>query len=631
MKKGLASIKDVELGIQHIIADIISKDRDVLDLLHKLKEDANIWLTTSKSRPAKEAKTDNKKDVKKGRDGRKDNKDKAFVESKFETYFNFSVPIKSVKPYQVLAVNRGESLKVLSVKINIPDLVLHDLVKFCGRHWLCRGLSYSLRRRIIDQSIGDSYTRLIQPLLVRQVRSELTRKAEHAAVEVFATNLKTLLLTPPLRGNTVLGIDPGFRNGCKLGITSHTGSLLATDVIYPPFGRQINPDSDSSACKLKELLVKYNCKLIALGNGTACRETEAYLSDLIKNGWFYPLDVQFTIVSEQGASIYSCSPVAQKEFPDTDPNVISAVSLARRLQDPLGELVKVEPKHLGVGMYQHDVPEKELSCALDEVVVECVSFVGVDVNIASHCLLRRVAGLNSSRAEKIIEWRSNNGPFINRQQLKQVKGIGPKTFEQCAGFIRIIPETAQKKNTNSAENSSQRKKQKLSIDDTENPLDRTWIHPESYSVALRFIAKCGAKVEDLGKPDFVSKISITVTTAGLKELAEEFDVPEAQMKLITEGLKVTPEHDLRSEFQKPLFRRSISSLEDIHAGAVLTGRVRNVTHFGAFVDIGVGIDGLIPQSRLRNTRLRLGDRIEVKVFSLDIIRRRISLGLLRAL
>ncbi|GFG40507.1 hypothetical protein Cfor_06519 [Coptotermes formosanus] len=621
-KKGLTSVKDVESGIQHIIADTISKDRGVLDLLQKLKGDADIWLETAKARAVKETKADNK-DVTKG-ECSKSHKNLADVESKFENYFNFSAPIKSVKPYQVLAVNRGESLKVLSVKINIPDRVLYHLMEFCGRNWVSKGNSYPLRKRLIEQSVKDSYARLIQPLLVRQVRSELTQKAEHAAVEVFATNLKRLLLSPPVRGKTVLGIDPGsFRNGCKLGVTSHTGDVLATDVIYPPFGKGIKPDSDFTACKLKDLLIKHKCELIALGNGTACRETESYVSDLIRSGWFRPLDVKFTIVNEQGASIYSCSAVAQKEFPGTDPNVISAISLARRLQDPLAELVKVEPKHLGVGMYQHDVPEKQLNCTLDEVVVECVSFVGVDVNVASHFLLRKIAGLNSSRAEKIIEWRATNGSFINRQQLKQVKGIGPKTFEQCAGFIRIIPETAQK--------SSQPKKQKLSDDNTENPLDRTCIHPESYSTALRFIAKCGVWLKDLGKPDFIRKIGITVQTSGIKQLAEEFGVSETLIKLISEALMETPQHDLRSQFQEPLFRRSVTSLEDIRAGAVLTGRVQNVTHFGTFVDVGVGNDGLIPQSRLRSARLQLGDRIEVKVISVDISRCRISLDLIRIL
>jgi competence ComEA-like helix-hairpin-helix protein len=629
-QKGLTSVKDVELGIQHIIADIISKDRGVLDLLHKLKGDSNIWLETTKARAVKETKVDKKGDVTKA-ECSKSHKNKTDVESKFENYFSFSAPIKSVKPYQVLAVNRGESLKVLSVKINIPDGVLHHLMKFCDRNWVFKGISYALRKRLIEQSVKDSYTRLIQPLLVRHVRSELTQKAERAAVEVFATNLKRLLLSPPVRGKMVLGIDPGFRNGCKLGITSHNGEVLATDVIYPTFGRGIKPDSDSAACKLRDLLIKYSCELIALGNGTACRETESYLSNLIQSGWFYPLDVKFTIVNEQGTSIYSCSPVAQKEFPATDPNVISAISLARRLQDPLAELVKVEPRHLGVGMYQHDVPEKQLNCTLDEVVVECVSFVGVDVNVASHFLLRRIAGLNSSRAEKIIEWRSTNGSFINRQQLKKVKGIGPKTFEQCAGFIRIIPETAQKRNMDSTGGSSQPKKQKFSNDNTENPLDRTCIHPESYSTTLRFVAKCGVRLEDLGKPDFITKIGTTVQTSGTKQLAEEFGISETLMKLISEGLMETPQHDLRSQFQEPLFRRSVTSLEDIHGGEVLTGRVQNVTHFGTFVDIGVGTDGLVPQSRLRSTRLQLGDRIEVKVISVDINRCRISLDLIRIL
>ncbi|XP_069678482.1 S1 RNA-binding domain-containing protein 1 [Periplaneta americana] len=629
-KKGLQSVKEVELGLQHIIADVISKDRGVLDFLHRMKEDAKTYIETTKARATKEPKN-NAKNVKKEAGSSKDHhKDKVDVESKFENYFKFSMPVKYIKPHQVLAVNRGENLKVLSVKINIPDWVLRRLTNYCYSQWFCKGIQYPIRSRILDESIKDAYARLIQPLLVRQVRSELTKKAEHAAVEVFATNLKKLLLSPPFRGQNVLGIDPGYRNGCKIGVTSHTGNVLAMDVIYPRFGCKVDPHSDPNAFKLKDMLTKYKCEVIALGNGTACRETETYLSELIQYGWFAPLDVKFTIISEQGASIYSCSPVARKEFPDTDPNTISAVSLARRLQDPLAELVKVEPKHLGVGMYQHDVPEKQLSATLDEVVVECVSFVGVDVNTASDCLLRRIAGLNSSRAEKIIEWRSANGSFINRHQLKKVKGIGAKTFEQCAGFIRIIPETIQKGSSNFS-GSSQSKKTNVTDDDGENPLDRTWIHPESYSVAMKFISKCDVKLEDLGKPHFIEKVNRTVRSLGLQNLAAELNVPEALMKLISEGLQQTPEHDLRAQFQEPLFRRGVTSMEDIQTGAILTGRVQNVTHFGSFVDIGVGQDGLIPQSRLHSVRPQLGDRVEVKVYSVDLQRRRITLDLVKIL
>ncbi|KAJ9581337.1 hypothetical protein L9F63_023485, partial [Diploptera punctata] len=481
--KGLDNLNDIELGLQHIIADVISKDRNVLDYLTRLKNNK------SKSKKEKEGKKDGKK-------AEHAHKDKVDNESKFENYFKFSIPIKYIKPYQVLAVNRGENLKVLSVKLNVPDWVLHRLRDFCQRQWLSRGIHFPLRSRLVNSSIQDAYTRLIQPFLIRQIRSELTQKAEHAAIEVFATNLKKLLLSPPFRGKVVLGIDPGFRNGCKIGVSSPTGTVLCTDVIYPQFGKQIYPQSDSNALKLKDLLNRYNCEVIALGNGTACRETETYLN------------VKYTIVSEQGASIYSCSPIAQKEFPGVDPN--NRVSLARRLQDPLGELVKVEPKHLGVGMYQHDVPEKQLSSSLDEIVTECVSFVGVDINIASDCLLRRVAGLNSARAEKLIEWRRTNGPFTNRQQLKKVKGIGAKTFEQCAGFVRVIPETAKTKSMSKPSGSSKSKKSKLT-DESENPLDRTWIHPESYTVALRFIEKCDVSLEDLGTPQFIRKVENAVT------------------------------------------------------------------------------------------------------------------------
>ncbi|PSN57378.1 hypothetical protein C0J52_02903 [Blattella germanica] len=459
-KKGLEKLSDIELGIQHIIADIISKDKDVLDFLRKVKEAANFLIESSKARAttAKESK-DSKKTVnaepKKEAD-HKHHHDKVDNESKFERYFKFSLPVKYIRPHQVLALNRGKNLKVLSVKIVVPDFVLGRLKDFCYKTWLSKGANYSVRNKLVNLSIEDCYTRLIQPLITRQIMAELTSKAEHAAVEVFATNLKKLLLMPPLRGDVVLGIDPGFRNGCKIGVSSSTGSVLATDVIYPNFGKKIPPPSDQTAVKLKDLLMRFSAS------------------------------------TEKAIDLTYCLTAALQ------------VSLARRLQDPLGELVKVEPKHLGVGMYQHDVPEKQLNSTLDEVVTE------------------------------------------------------------------LNPETARNK---SAEPSGSSLSKKKMSDEAENPLDRTWIHPESYSVAVRFIEKCQLRLEDLGTPNFINKVRSTVARKGLNNMAEEFGVAEPVMKLISEGLQQAPDHDIRSEFQKPLFRSSVSTIEELTVGEVLTGSI----------------------------------------------------------
>ncbi|XP_068083252.1 S1 RNA-binding domain-containing protein 1 isoform X2 [Anabrus simplex] len=633
--QGLATMHEVELGLQHIIADIMSKDGDLLNLLRKLGRDCKIMLESTKMKETS-AKAKAKAEM-----TRQQLLEEERTKDKFQNYFKFQSIVQLIKPHQVLAINRGESLKVLSVKVTIPEWVFIHLRGFCQNRWFFRGRQYPVRTHMLAESLKDAYERLLQPLLIRQVRSQLTQDAAHAAVEVFAQNLKKLLLSPPMRGKPILGIDPGFRNGCKLAVVSPTGDVLQTDIMFLP--QQQGPPNafDPNAEKLRNMLLNHGCELIALGNGTACRETEAYLGSLIQRMKFKPLDVKYTIVSEQGASIYSCSPLAKKEFPSMDTNMISAVSLARRVQDPLCELVKVEPKHLGVGMYQHDVPEKRLSSTLDEVVSECVSFVGVDLNTASETILRRIAGLNASRAANIIEWRSVYGPFMNRQQLLQVKGIGNKTFEQCAGFIRINPATSQllgsKLTGNDALESkpgpSKVKKKTVACDKATNPLDRTCIHPESYAVTYKFIDKCGTKLDDFGKQEFNNKISDAVQRIGLAKLAEEMGVPEPQMKLIVDGLQLPPEYDMRSQFEEPLFRRGINSMEDLKSGSILTGRVQNVTHFGTFVDIGVGQNGLIPMRMLRrfNSPPQLGNRVMVKVLNVELARRRISLDLIKIL
>ncbi|KAG8300259.1 nucleic acid binding [Homalodisca vitripennis] len=631
---GRETIWEVEANISYIIADVISKDKDVLDHLRSLQQNAgNIRIESVMSKTAKSSgkeKTNTKKDTKPENLAQK----KGVEEGKYELYYNFSVPVRHVKPHQVLAINRGESQKVLSVKIAVPDWLINKLHDFCKYRWLRTGYEYPLRLHFFEKSFKDAYTRLIHPLIARQVRSKLNQEAERAAIDVFATNLKKLLLTPPLRGTPILSIDPGFSNGCKAAVISSTGNVLAAEVLHINFKpvKFRPPPEDPVAVRLKQLLSTHSCELIGIGNGKGCRETEEYLSQLIQSGWFQPMDVQYTIVSEQGASIYSCSSEAIQEFPKLDRNLISAVSLARRVQDPLSEMVKVEPKHLGVGMYQHDVPEKQLNATLDEVVSECVSFVGVDINTASLSVLRKIAGLNQSRAGKILEWRECNGQFTNRQQLRLVKGIGDKTYEQCAGFVRVVPQTAQACSSSQQGKRQQLpKKQSTSVETDFNPLDQTWIHPESYSTAYRFIKKCGVDLKNLGTPHFIANVERTVRENGLTALSQELSTTEAVVRLIAEGLKNPLDHDIRSELSKPLFRRGVTSLEDLKIGIILTGRVQNVTHFGTFVDIGVGINGLIPASRLRNVTPQLGDRIEVRVFNLEPERKRIGLDLVKIL
>ncbi|CAH0554650.1 unnamed protein product [Brassicogethes aeneus] len=597
----LCKLEEVEKRVMHIIAFVISTDTDMLSFLRNLRPDVNFTIETkhSSTKPATKAKkTDSSKPV---------------DESKFETYFDFRIPTKFAKPHQILAINRGESQKVLSVKIVVPDFVFNKFNNFCTYKWLKVGPFNHDRNRIINDAIQDCYTRLIQPLIIREVRSELKLKAEKASYDVFSTNLKHLLLAPPLKGKTILAIDPGFANGCKLAVVSPTGTLLDNNVIYP------HTRKGGGEMVLQKILLRNNCDLITLGNGTACRETETWLSKLIQDGLFQPLDVQYTIVNEDGASIYSCSVEAKKEFPDVDPNIISAVSLARRVQEPLAELVKVEPQHLGVGMYQHDLKKKQLEEALDGVVSECVSFVGVDLNTASQCLLRRIAGLSDKRASQIIQFREENGPFTYRKQLTEVKGIGAKIFEQCAGFLRVGP-------VDSKEAATFYKKPKT------NKLDCTYIHPESYDVTKKILKKFKLNLSDVGSGDFIDKIKSLVPTLDLDNMCSEFDCTKETLNLILDTLAKRLNHDLRSEVSKvPLFKKGLTSINDIGPGTELTGRVNNVTHFGCFVDIGVGCNGLIHSSKMNGFNLQIGDRVAVKVLSVEIDKKRISIEALQKL
>ncbi|XP_074061258.1 S1 RNA-binding domain-containing protein 1 isoform X2 [Macrotis lagotis] len=639
--KGLSTLQEIEMGVQHILADMFAKDKDTLDFIRKLCLQRYVCIQSALAKVSSK----NEKDI-----------------SKFQLYQNFSCNIKSIQHHQILAINRGENLKILTVKVNIPDTVKNEFCSWCVQNrW--RPLRYARPElmKILHDSVEDSYKRLIYPLLCREYRSKLTSDAEKESIMMFGRNLRQLLLTSPVPGRTLMGVDPGYKHGCKLAIISPTSQILHTDVVYLHSGQGFR-----EAEKIKRLLLNFNCSTVVIGNGTACRETEAYFADLIMKKYFAPLDVVYCIVNEAGASIYSVSPEANKEMPGLDPNLRSAVSIARRVQDPLAELVKIEPKHIGVGMYQHDVSQTLLKATLDSVVEECVSFVGVDINICSEILLRHIAGLNASRAKNIIEWREKNGPFINREQLKHVKGLGPKSFQQCAGFIRFNQEYIRTfcslQNKSSAgdqvlsigveapmdvqftDEKQGKKKSKTASKATlkPNPLDQTCIHPESYDIAMRFLSLIDGNLCEIGQPEMQQKINLLLQKEGVEGIAKSLETTGHTLQIIIDGLSQPEGFDFRTDFDKPDFKRTIVCLEDLNVGTVLTGKVENATLFGIFVDIGVGKSGLIPirnvtEAKLSKVKKRRslglgpGERVEVKVINIDIPRSRITLDLIRVL
>uniref|UniRef100_A0AAY4D7N0 S1 motif domain-containing protein n=1 Tax=Denticeps clupeoides TaxID=299321 RepID=A0AAY4D7N0_9TELE len=624
--EGLATLDDVTTGIVHILADMIAKDKETLTYVLTLCDNSVVKLQSSVSKTAQKEKPGPQQ----GRPNDINN---------FKLYFDFTCNIQRIQHHQILAINRGENLKILTVKVIIPDCVGTDFCRWCiNVRWRPRGFAQPEMMNILGNAVKDSYKRLILPLLCRRFRSQLTSNAEKESVAIFVQNLRQRLLTCPVRGRTILAVDPGFRHGCKLAVLSPTGKILHTDVVYL-HGTGQNREAD----KLRHLLMLHGCETVVIGNGTACRQTEAYFDNLIKRRFFQPLDVSYCITDEAGASIYSVSPEAVKEMPDLDPNLRSAVSIGRRVQDPLAELVKIDPKHIGIGTYQHDVSQTLLRAALDGVVQECVSFVGVDVNVCSETLMRHVAGLNAGRAHNIIEWREKNGPFLNREQLKQVKGLGPKSFQQCAGFIRINTETVQSATRYTDFFLSLTNKGKGKIIGTElNPLDQTCIHPESYSTAMRFLSLFGGHVDQLGQCQLKDRVEAHVKSHGLEALAQTLDATCETLQLIIDGLTQPPGFDIRQDFNQADFKRQIISMSDLHVGLVLTGRVSNMALFGAFVDIGMERSGLIPKrfitpdklpSDQRNHSLALGpgERVEVRVVDLDLQRKRITLDLVRVI
>ena len=513
------------------------------------------------------------------------------AESVYEMYYNYEEPIKRAAGHRILALNRGEKEKVLTVKIAAPEA---DLIRYLEKQVILRDNPYTspVLRAVVD----DSYKRLIAPAIEREIRSQLTETAEDGAIKVFGKNLHQLLMQPPITGKVVLGWDPAFRTGCKLAVVDETGKVLDTVVIYPTAPQ--NKVAEAKAI-LKKMISRYNISLISVGNGTASRESEQVIVELLKE---IPGKVQYIIVNEAGASVYSASKLATEEFPNFDVGQRSAASIARRLQDPLAELVKIDPKSIGVGQYQHDMNQKHLGEALQGVVEDCVNKVGVDLNTASAPLLEYVSGISKALAKNIVAYREEHGAFQSRNQLLKVAKLGPKAYEQCAGFMRIQGGS--------------------------NPLDGTSVHPESYEAAGKLLKKLGYEPEEIGAAglkDLGKKIR------DYKSLAQELEIGEITLRDIVNELE-KPARDPRDEMPKPILRTDVLEMKDLTPGMILKGTVRNVIDFGAFVDIGVHQDGLVHISQMANRRIKhpmevvsVGDIVEVKVLNVDVAKKRIAL------
>lgn len=513
------------------------------------------------------------------------------AESVYEMYYNFTEPVKKAAGHRILALNRGEKEKILTVKITAPE---EKILRYLEKKVITRENPETAR--VLREVTEDSYKRLISPAIEREIRSELTENAEAGAIKVFGKNLEQLLMQPPITGRVVLGWDPAFRTGCKLAVVDGTGKVLDTVVIYPTAPQNKVEESKKI---LKNLITKYGVSLISVGNGTASRESEQIIVGLLKE---IKEQVQYIIVNEAGASVYSASKLATEEFPNFDVGQRSAVSIARRLQDPLAELVKIDPKSIGVGQYQHDMNQKNLSEALQGVVEDCVNKVGVDLNTASASLLEYIFGINKTIAKNIVSYREENGVFESRRELLKVAKLGPKAFEQCAGFMRI--------------------------QGGKNPLDTTSVHPESYKAAEALLKRLGYEVKELTSGG-LKGISKKVTD--YKKLSQELEIGEITLRDIVSELE-KPARDPRDEMPKPILRTDVMDMKDLAPGMVLKGTVRNVIDFGAFVDIGVHQDGLVHISQMTDRYIKhpleavsVGDIVEVKVLGVDLAKKRISL------
>ena len=515
------------------------------------------------------------------------------TESVYENYYNFAESVSKTAGYKILAINRGEEEKILTVKLDPP---VEEIIRYLEKCIIKKHNVHT--EQILKDTIDDAYKRLIAPSIERDIRSSLTEAAEDEAIKVFGKNLTQLLMQPPVAGRVVLGWDPAFRTGCKLAVVDETGKVLDTTVIYPTA-----PQNKVEAAKkvLKGLIKKYNISLISLGNGTASRESEAVIVELIKE---VDSKLEYIIVNEAGASVYSASKLATEEFPNFDVGQRSAASIARRLEDPLAELVKIDPKSIGVGQYQHDMNQKKLSEALGAVVEDCVNKVGVDLNTASAPLLEYISGISKAVAKNIVVYREENGSFKTRKELLKVSKLGPKAFEQCAGFLRI--------------------------NDGKEPLDMTSVHPESYAATKKLLESLGYSDSDItlsGLSGISKKIS------DFKKISDELEIGEITLRDIVKELE-KPGRDPRDEMQKPILRTDVMEMEDLKEGMILKGTVRNVIDFGAFVDIGVHQDGLVHISRLSKKFIKhpleavsVGDIVEVRVDSVDLKKKRIALSM----
>ena len=518
----------------------------------------------------------------------------ADAESVYEMYYEFEESVAKLAGHRILALNRGEKEKFLTVKVEAPE---EDILRYLEKQTIHKDNPYTTP--VLKETVADSYQRLIAPAIEREIRNELTEKAEDGAIEVFGKNLHQLLMQPPIAGRVVLGWDPAFRTGCKLAVVDPTGKVLGTTVIYPT--APTTPQKiKASKDLLKKIIPKYHISLISLGNGTASRESEQFIVELLKE---IPEEkVQYVIVNEAGASVYSASKLASEEFPKFDVGQRSAASIARRLQDPLAELVKIDPKSIGVGQYQHDMNQKKLGESLNGVVEDCVNKVGVDLNTASAPLLSYISGISAAVAKNIVTYREENGRFADRRELLKVPKLGPKAYEQCAGFMRITG--------------------------GKNPLDATGVHPESYDAAEKLLKKQGYTTEDVAQHNLTG---LSLTVKDYKKLAEELGVGDITLRDIVKELE-KPARDPREEMPKPILRTDVLEMKDLKEGMILKGTVRNVIDFGVFVDIGVHQDGLVHISQITDRYIRhpleavsVGDIVDVKVISVDLKKKRIQL------
>ena len=563
-EKGVKTVKEAIDGAKDILAERISEEAKYRTYIRKTTFEEGTIVSEAKD-------------------------DKA--ESVYEMYYHHEEPIKKCAGHRVLALNRGEKEKILTVKIAAP---VEKIQMYLEKQVVIR--DNPVTTPVLKEVIADSYSRLIAPAIEREVRNELTEKAEDGAIKVFGKNLEQLLMQPPISGRVVLGWDPAFRTGCKLAVVDATGKVLDTVVIYPTA-----PQNKVAEAKkvLKKLIDKHQISLISVGNGTASRESEQIIAEFLKE---IPNHVQYIIVNEAGASVYSASKLATEEFPNFDVGQRSAVSIARRLQDPLAELVKIDPKSIGVGQYQHDMNQKHLSEALGNVVEDCVNKVGVDLNTASASLLEYISGISKTIAKNIVAYREENGAFQNRKQLLKVAKLGPKAFEQCAGFMRIAGGS--------------------------NPLDATSVHPESYEAAAQVLKRLGLEPGSIGTEEMKG---IAKKAGDIKKLAKELEIGEETLRDILKELE-KPARDPREEMPKPILRTDVLDMKDLKPGMILKGTVRNVIDFGAFVDIGVHQDGLVHISEMSRKFIKhpleavsVGDVVEVKVLGVDPAKKRISL------